>query len=426
MTRRSATAIALCLAAASAPACGDDGDTAGGDDTADHDAGVPGAPDASPSPVDECGDVRVAPFVYYGTESPTYVPLTPGQILAVGTWGGCSGTLIAPTWVLTADHCGLSAGDSFCIGEDPANANRCLDAVRVVDNPDSDMTLAELEGDARDALPGVEPIPILTEAMDSSWLGRTAEAAGYGQQEDGGYGEREFTAEPIVDLNGHIMTIDGEGRHGVCFGDSGGPVMVVATDGTVRVAGDLSNGDGSCVDRDNYTRVDQSIDWIEAFTGPTVVDGAGCGAITPVGRCMSGGMAMWCGADDKLQTDSCPAAGKSCGWDAAAAGFRCIDGADSCGGVDAFGTCDGSVAQWCEGGVPKSRDCGSCGEICVLELSAGGAACAPDPCMGLDYLGRCVGTVAEWCDNGQLASYDCANDGKVCDYIDDQLGYWCR
>ena len=75
-------------------------------------------------------------------------------------------------------------------------------------------------------------------------------------------------------FNGTHVIIDGEGTRGVCNGDSGGPVMVIAEDGTVRVAGTLHYGDPSCVGRDNYTRVDLFRDWIEGHTGPTVVDGA--------------------------------------------------------------------------------------------------------------------------------------------------------
>ena len=369
---------------------------------------------------DMCGDLRPVLPVYYGTTNPSYVPLSPGQVWAVGTWGGCSGTLIAPTWVLTAEHCGLRTGADFCMGENPRDPNVCINTVRVIDNPASDMTLAELAEDATLRLPGVQPVPVLTEPMSSSWIGAMAEAAGYGQQEDGGYGEREFTAEPIVELYSHTLTIDGEGRHGVCFGDSGGPVFVIASDGSVRTAGDLSNGDGSCTGRDNYTRVDTSIDWIESYTGPTAVEGASCGSVDVAGRC-NGNMAAWCGADDMLQTEVCA---DKCGWDAAAGGFRCITGVDPCGGYDNFGLCAGNLARWCEDGVPKARDCGACAQVCD-EIDGMGAYCLDDPCGGLDYLGRCVGDTAEWCDEGELKSENCASHGQRCGYINDEIGYYC-
>ena len=297
------------------------------------DAGVVVAPDAGvdgePPLNDMCGDTRLATRVFHGTLEPSYLPMTPGQVMAVGTFGGCSGTLITERWVLTAAHCSLRSGARFCIGRDPADPDVCFTAARVVDNPRGDMTLVELDADATSRAPDVRPVPILTEDLSSAWIGRTAEAAGYGQTETGSSGTRKFTAEPIVSLSGDTLTIDGEGRHGVCFGDSGGPVMVIAADGSVRVAGDLSNGDPSCVGRDNYTRVDVYRDFIESYTGPTEVEPP-----PP-------------------------------------------DPMDPCGGVDEFGACEGQVARWCEMGVPKSRDCAACGERCAVVPEVGGVYCAP-------------------------------------------------
>jgi hypothetical protein len=238
------------------------------------------------------------------------------------------------------------------------------------------MTLLELGQDARNLIPEVEPVPILTEDMSNAWIGRTAEAAGYGQQEDGGFNEREFTAEPIVNLDSDMLTIDGEGVHGVCFGDSGGPVMVIATDGTVRVAGALSGGDSNCVGLDNFTRVDVYRDWIESYTGPTNVDPQGCGAISSMGRCIDGS-AVYCQGEDTLITDACTG-GTTCGWDASAEGFRCISGADPCQGYDNYGACDGQTARWCEAGAPRARDCAACDQICEINTDLGGAYCA-DP-----------------------------------------------
>jgi hypothetical protein len=208
------------------------------------------------------------PKVFHGTDRPTHVPLTDGQIMAVGSWGTCSGTVIADRWVLTANHCRIYAGQQFCIGQDAEDPIACLQAQEVFRNPDADMTLVYLSGSTTSAAEGLQPIPLLEEDLDGDWIGVKAEAAGYGQQEDGGYGQREFTAEPIVDLDGHELTIDGEGRRGVCFGDSGGPVMVVDSEGTVGVAGALSWGDPDCLGQDRYTRVDTNREWLESVLGP--------------------------------------------------------------------------------------------------------------------------------------------------------------
>ena len=47
----------------------------------------------------------------------------------------------------------------------------------------------------------------------------------------------------------------------------GGPLLGIASDGSPRVIGDLTGGDGSCVDHDNYTRIDLSRQWIEDHVG---------------------------------------------------------------------------------------------------------------------------------------------------------------
>ncbi len=417
MNRVTAAALVLLIAA-----CGDDSKSA------DTDSGVSADASVTTDGGTQCtGDVRANSAVYYGTEQPTYVPLTAGQILAIGRLPGCSGTLIAPDWVLTANHCGAFIGDRFCIGAIPSEPTTCFDVVDVVNHPAQDTALLRLAEDVRLTAPEVEPIPIMVEALDSSWVGRTAEGAGYGDQEDNTSGEREFTAEPISEV-GEWLTVDGEGDRGLCFGDSGGPVMVIATDMSVRVAGDLSWGAPSCVGEDNYARTDVIADWIQSYTGPAVV-GKGphpCGAITEAGRCMAdGSTAMWCAGDQTLSVDNC-ATGSSCGWDASASGYRCITEADPCGGVDEFGTCTNGVARWCENGQPKQRNCESCGDVCRLTAAGGGANCIADPCMGLDFLGRCDGNVAQWCEAGQLQEVDCSELGETCQFINNNVGWYCN
>lgn len=285
-----------------------------------------------PPPGAQCDAPRAVLPVHNGTLAPTVVPLTPGQVLAIGFWGGCSGALIAPRWALTAIHCGIGRGDRFCMGEDPSRPDVCIQVVATHDSPQTDTTLAELAEDATTRLPGVVPIPILRERLDDGWVGRTAEAAGYGQQENGSSGERRFSAERITRLEGDLVHTDGAGRNGVCYGDSGGPFMVVASDGTARVAGDVSGGDGTCDQLAWYARVDVNVAWIDGLVGtqpeppppppppPPPDGGAAGGAPTP-------------------PPPPPP---------------------DPCGGIDALGVCEGDVARWCEGGTVRARDCAAC------------------------------------------------------------------
>ena len=399
-------------------ACGDD-DGRDFDGGPNFDAGPRPGADAGPRPMDMCGDQRLQSLVYFGTSEPTALPLTPGQILAIGSLNGCTGTFITDEWILTADHCGVRPGRQFCIGPFANAPLHCFDVDRAESHPQSDMTLLHVTEPASLAAPELEPIPIMVEPLDESWFGTILEASGFGQQEDGGFGEREFTAEPLVDLNGQNLTIDGQGVRGVCFGDSGGPVMGVAGDGSIRVFGDLSNGDPSCTGRDNYARTDLVVDWIESFTGPTGVPAGGsCGSITSEGRC-SDNVALWCD-DDMIQRQEC----ERCGWDAGTNGYRCVSGADPCMGLDVTGTCDGDTARWCERGVILERDCAACGETCDPDAS-GGAYCVQDACEGVDYLGECRGDVAFWCQDGMPRSRDCGRQGGRCDFVNDQIGYFC-
>jgi hypothetical protein len=363
--------------------------------------------------------------VYYGTEFPSHVRLNAGQISSVANFGGCSGLFITPRWILTASHCGIRRGREVCIGHGPEDEDACFQVSQVHDHPSADMSLVDVGEDARQRLQGLEPIPIITETLDRNWLGRTAEAAGYGAQETGRSGRREFTAEPIVDFYSDNIVIDGQGQRGVCFGDSGGPLFVVASDGSTRIGGVLSHGDTSCVGRDNFTRVDLYKSWIESYTGPTPRPGPQpCGAIDAEGHCsMDRARATYC-QNNELQIDECDS-GNPCAWSTAAQGWRCLDPAlDPCSGQTYAGSCNQNVLRWCDRGQIFERNCQACGEACIPLRDDRGNFCIPSDCGDLTFQGRCMGDNIEWCNReGRRETRHCENG---CSYIDAETGYFCR
>ncbi|MGE0785190.1 MAG: trypsin-like serine protease [Sandaracinaceae bacterium] len=323
----------------------------------------------TPSGGDECGDLRGASSaVYYGTPSPSHLPLRAGQVLAVASFNGCSGLLVAPRWVLSARHCMLRAGSTACFDRQARDPRICIDAVAAHHEPSGgDLTLLELEVDVSTRLAEIEPVPITYEDVDASWVGRTVEAGGYGQQEDGGFNEREFVTNEISDLEGDGIVVDGHGDRGVCRGDSGGPLMAVASDGSARSVGAVHGGDGTCTYVASFTRVDLYRDWIESRIGPTPGPGPEpCGDVTAEGRCEAGS-ALYCEGGG-LARDTCSGA---CGWDPAASGYRCLDGSDPCEGITARGRCDGAIARWCDRGVIRMRDCGACRQACREDTPVG-------------------------------------------------------
>ncbi|MEM6961413.1 MAG: trypsin-like serine protease [Myxococcota bacterium] len=335
---------------------------------------------ASPS-VDACGDVRVdvqADAVVNGSLVPEHILLSEGQKLAIGRTPGCTATLIAPEWAVTAQHCLTEPGHQFCIGQDPSSIDSCIQITEVYDhedynqrfNWDADLTLLKLAGSALEIAPDIVPIPIQSSTMQG-WEGATLESAGYGVSEQGS-GTRYFNALPVRQVGDPFITLDGTGSEsGICFGDSGGPLLG-DDDGVVRIVGLHSHiwGSPECQAYSNHLRVDLYVDWILErieFAGDDAFrvlesQASSCGGLSSEGYCQ-GNTSFHCRNGMELRV-SC-GLNSVCGWSDAESGYRCISPSDDpCDGVSALGTCEGDVAVWCDRGTLRSRDCGACGATC--------------------------------------------------------------
>ena len=295
--------------------------------------------------------------------------------------GGCSGSLIAPNLVLTAQHCissvstnGILCGTSrFSPVYSPRSifvttetefprfgyyeVSEVLVPVAQADVCGNDIALLVLD---RNIVPSVtDPlIPRLDEPVEA---GELFTAVGYGHTGDGsGAGVRRFIENRRVICSGYLNGCqDGNqgiyenewvGNDGTCEGDSGGPAL----DDRGQVIGVLSRGAEGCI-YPVYTDVVGHKDWIReqarrastlgSYPLPSWVDGM--------------------------------------------AGVPPLDSDDD-GIADRFDNCDEVVNP-----LQQDLDADGVGDLC-------------DPLISQDRGGSC--TVCDSCQNDS----ECASDGGVC------------
>lgn len=314
-----------------------------------------------------------------GTRSPQVVPLTERQQLAIG-WlhrpgdpasAFCTGTLVAPRVVVTATHCTRGEGPEaigFGIGIDPAAPVALFTLVQIAEfpEPEVDVALLFLAEDAVQTVPDVEPLPVNRAALDGAdgdaIVGRTVEVAGYGETGDPSLTGRFFASVRLAEIDETFVVVDGQGLQGLCFGDSGGPVITINAAGAPVILGVEHGGDDSCVGRDFLTRLDPLGDWLMAAvaaTEPLVEKGGPCGGLSFAGRCV-GNTVEWCDETGRVASVDCGLHGRGCGFIDAATGYYCSTEA-ACE-LDPEGRCVGAPdgAGFIPDGAQRAEFVGGC------------------------------------------------------------------
>ncbi len=199
----------------------------------------------------------------------------------------CTGTLIAPKIVLTAGHCTLGQDAStLIVGFASATqfASGTVNVASVVTYPAFGGSAGDVQGGldlglvflADDAT--VTPVPI-DHGDAGALVGKSLVAVGYGYSDPASQDSSGTRRSAKVTVNGACSALlsFGDATTNACHGDSGGPLLATAADGSESIVGVVSFGDEvHCAASSYAVRVDRFLGWLDPYITESASTCSGC------------------------------------------------------------------------------------------------------------------------------------------------------